>query len=363
MAVAARAIGPQAIAPSDTLALALNSGSSSLKFGLFARDQRHVKLLQAQTIPGSDPSQAMAQLDVQLNAQWVELEHQPDVILHRIVHGGPALREHCRIDATVVAQIANASALAPLHTQAALSIIEWSQKRFPGALQIACFDTAFHARLPDCARALPLAKALRAAGIERYGFHGLACASIVRQLRQIERVLPPRLVIAHLGSGSSVTAVAAGNSIDTSMGLTPSGGCMMATRSGDVDPGVLIHLLRTQGLSADGLERLIDHESGLLGVSGLSGDMRILHQHSADNSDARLAIQMFCNSVQKQIAGMICALGGVDLLVFSGGIGEHDSIVRNRIGAGLNWVGSLQTRVLPALEELEMAHIGFDMVM
>ncbi len=365
--MAGQIIAGPALARTDRLALALNSGSSTLKFGLFTRDQGGVKELRARTLPGLDsgsdpgidPGQALAQLDAQLTTQWAELKHQPDVILHRIVHGGPALREHCPINAAVVAQIADASVLAPLHTQAALSMIDWAQKRFPAALQIACFDTVFHAQLPDCARTLPIANALRASGIERYGFHGLACASIVRQLQQSERVLPPRLVIAHLGSGSSVTAVAEAMSIDTSMGLTPSGGCIMATRSGDLDPGVLIHLLRSRGLDADGLERLVNQQSGLFGISGLSGDMRTLHQHSAENSAARLAIEMYCNSVRKQIAAMICALGGVDLLVFSGGIGEHDAIVRKQICVGLNWLAGLQTRVIPALEELEMAHIGF----
>ena len=173
-------------------------------------------------------------------------------------------------------------------------------------------------------------------GIQRYGFHGLSCESIVRQLGND---LPDRLIIAHLGNGASVTAVKAGKSIDTSMGLTPSGGVIMGTRSGDLDPGVLIYLMREKQFNAAMLEELIDRRSGLLGISGVDGDMRRLHQAAPSNADARLAIQMFCYSVRKQVAAMIAALDGVDLLVFTGGIGENDEEVRAAICRGLSWIG------------------------
>ena len=331
--------------------LALNSGSSTLKFARFVADDAGITAVITDRLLGSNQL-AIKRLGTRLD----ELKCAPDFVLHRIVHGGAALRQHCIIDAEVVAQLVAATSLAPLHLHAALAVIDFAQKRFPGILHIACFDTTFHANLPPCARTLAIPKKFRDVGFERYGFHGLACASIVRQLGS---ALPQRLVIAHLGSGASITAVQAGNSIDTSMGLTPSGGCIMATRSGDLDPGVLIHLLRTQGLNANDLESVINQQSGLLGISGLSGDMQKLHQHSATNSDVRLAIEIFCYSVQKQIAAMACALGGIDLLVFSGGIGEHDAIVRTQICKGLTWLGDFAVQVLPAQEELEMAHIGF----
>ena len=216
-----------------------------------------------------------------------------------------------------------------------MSVIRFAQQHFPGLPQAACFDTTFHAEMPECARVLPLPREFQAAGIQRYGFHGLSCESIMQQL-----VEPPdRLVIAHLGNGASVTAVKNGKSIDTSMGLTPTGGVIMGTRSGDLDPGVLVYLAREKKFDATMLERLVDHRSGLLGISGVGSDMRGLHAAASSNADARLAVEMFCYSVRKQIAAMIAALGGLDLLVFTGGIGENDAEIRTAIRGGLAWAG------------------------
>jgi acetate kinase len=227
-------------------------------------------------------------------------------------------------------------AFAPLHLPSALSVIRFAREHFPAATQAACFDTAFHAELAEVARVLPIPRELQSEGIQRYGFHGLSCESIVRQLADD---LPDRLIIAHLGNGASVTAVKAGKSIDTSMGLTPSGGVIMSTRSGDLDPGVLVYLMREKKRDAAMLEDLIDRRSGLLGISGVGGDMRRLHEAASSNTDARLAIQMFCYSVRKQVAAMIAALDGVDLVVFTGGIGENDEKVRAAICRGLSWIG------------------------
>jgi acetate kinase len=177
---------------------------------------------------------------------------------------------------------------------------------------------------------------LQSEGIQRYGFHGLSCESIVHQLAA---GLPNRLIIAHLGNGASVTAVKGGKSIDTSMGLTPTGGVIMGTRSGDLDPGVLVYLMREKKFDGAMLEELVDRRSGLFGISGLGGDMRRLHEAAPSNADARLAIQMFCYSVRKQVAAMIAALDGVDLIVFTGGIGENDGEVRAAICDGLSWIG------------------------
>ena len=313
--------------------LALNSGSSSFKFGLYRVDAAGVKTLPTKSVTSAGQADAKAYLALALAGPDMPA---PDAIGHRIVHGGPKLRQHGVIDGAVLRELEAAAAFAPLHMPAALALIRFAQQRFPGLPQVACFDTCFHAGLPDVARVLPIAKELQAQGIQRYGFHGLSLESIVRQLGHD---LPQRLVIAHLGNGASVTAVKAGQSIDTSMGLTPTGGLILGARSGDLDPGVLVYLLREKKFDAARLEALVDQRSGLLGISGLSGDMRRLHEAAASNRDARLAIEMFCYSVRKQVAAMSAVLGGLDMLVFTGGIGENDAQVRTEICNGLSWIG------------------------
>jgi acetate kinase len=338
--------------------LALNSGSSSLKFGLYRVGPSRTEVLlsgEAQSIGDKTgkfdvrtsrgnivlsetlaiPSQREAIIRIARLLADSELP-APRAIGHRIVHGGPTLRQHCLIDASVLRQLEAAIAFAPLHAPSALSVIRFAQEHFPGLPQMACFDTAFHAELPEVARVIPIARELQGEGIERYGFHGLSCESILRQLASD---LPDRLIIAHLGNGASVTAVKGGKSIDTSMGLTPTGGVIMGTRSGDLDPGVLIYLMREKKFDAGMLEELVDHRSGLLGISGVGSDMRRLHEAAPSNARARSAIQMFCYSVRKQVAAMIAALDGVDLLVFTGGIGENDGEARAAICSGLSWIG------------------------
>lgn len=260
----------------------------------------------------------------------------PQVIAHRIVHGGESLRQHCLLNDKIMRQLEASVAYAPLHNQTALDIISFTRKTFPQLPQIACFDTTFHADMPDVARLLPISKKLNSIGIQRYGFHGLSCESVITQLG---KSLPEKLIIAHLGNGSSVTAVKNGQSVDTSMGLTPSGGVMMGTRSGDIDPGVLIYLMREKNYGLASIEALINHQSGLLGVSGLSADMRILHASATLNADAQLAIDMFCYSLSKQIAAMISVLNGMDMLVFTGGIGENDALIRAAICKKLAFFG------------------------
>jgi len=345
-------------AHSGAIILALNSGSSSLKFGLYRVSASRTEALlsgEAQSI-GEESGGFHAQ-DSQANSllsETVSIPTQRDAIIrigqvlvgckmpapvavgHRIVHGGPNLRQHCLVDESVLRQLDAAAAFAPLHTPSALSVIRFAQEHFPGIPQVACFDTTFHAGMPEVARVLPIPRELRLEGIQRYGFHGLSCESIVHQL---VGDLPDRLIIAHLGNGASVTAVKGGKSIDTSMGLTPSGGVIMGTRSGDLDPGVLVYLMREKKFDANRIEALVDHRSGLLGISGVSSDMRRLHDVASSNADARLAIEMFCYSVRKQVAAMIAALGGVDLIVFTGGIGENDGEVRASICDGLSWAG------------------------
>jgi acetate kinase len=360
--------------PSELNILALNSGSSSLKFGLYRVGASRIDLLvsgeaesigaktgrfRAQDSQGgtllsetsSIPSQQSAIVRIGQLLDRTKMP-APSAIGHRIVHGGPKLRQHCRIDASVLRQLEAASAFAPLHTPAALSVIRFAQEHFPGLPQVACFDTTFHTEMPDVARVLPIPRELLSEGIQRYGFHGMSCESVVHQLGTS---VPDRLIIAHLGNGASVTAVKGGKSIDTSMGLTPSGGVIMGTRSGDLDPGVLVYLMREKNLDAAGIEELVDHHSGLIGISGLSGDMRRLHEAASSNAAARLAIEMFCYSVRKQIAAMIAVLGGVDLIVFAGGIGENDGEVRASICEGLSWAGIGRVQVLASQEDEQIA--------
>jgi len=337
--------------------LALNSGSSSLKFGMYrvgpqgaetllsgaadfsggagrfhAEDSRG-EALGIDISPVSNQDDALARIGQILDGPDIP---SPNAVGHRVVHGGPRLVDHCLIGDAVIRELERATAFAPLHIPPALSVMRYARQHFPGIPQAACFDTAFHARMPDVARVLPIPKAYQSEGIRRYGFHGLSCESIVRQLGGD---IPGRLVIAHLGNGASVTAVKDGRSIDTSMGLTPTGGVIMGTRAGDLDPGILVYLAREKAFDAAMLEDLVDHRSGLLGISGIDSDMRALKAAASTNADAWLAIEMFCYCVRKQVAAMIAVLAGVDMIVFTGGIGENDREARAAICGGLAWIG------------------------
>ncbi|MDR6848720.1 acetate kinase [Sphingomonas sp. BE270] len=324
--------------------LTLNGGSSSVKYGLYAVGDAVVELSTGEVEHADVDAGVFADVG----------GGQPDAIGHRIVHGGIDLFAPVRIDADVLARLQAATAFAPLHGPASLRMIALAQARYPGVPQIACFDTGFHASLPAIAATLPIPKALRDAGVRRYGFHGLSCESILAQLGD---AVPHRLIIAHLGNGASVTAVLGGQSVDTSMGLTPSGGVVMGTRAGDIDPGLLLYLMRERGLDAAEIETLIDRQSGLLGLSGRSSDLRVLH--AAGDAAATLALAIFCRSVAKQMAGMLVVLGGADLIVFTGGIGEHDAAVRAAISADLAFAGPIAQRVLPSQENAQIArHVG-----
>lgn len=330
----------------DTVVLALNSGSSSLKYGLYRVDDAPVLLVGGTIETTDDHGRYFDAIETALRG-WPA----PTAIGHRIVHGGPHRDAHCRIDDAVMADLEAACAFAPLHGPASLALIRAAGARYPGLVQVACFDTAFHAGMPDIARTLPIPGAYRAGGVRRYGFHGLSCESILRRLGD---AMPARLVIAHLGNGASVTAVRDGRSIDTSMGLTPSGGLMMATRTGDIDPGVLLYLLRERGLDTDTLATMVDHSSGMAGISGLSGDMRILRGASTD--DAALAVRMFERSVCKQIAAMIASLQGAAMVVLTGGIGENDGLTGRAVRQGLAWIPGLDIRTVGSQEDAQIAH-------
>jgi acetate kinase len=328
--------------------LALNAGSSSLKYGLYRVDEETCEeLLAAQTdAAGAEADPVAAILDT-LRERSLPM---PDAVGHRIVHGGPNIREHARIDDALMAHLEEAKAFAPLHVPVAVAMVKRAQKAFPDVPQVACFDTAFHATLPVVAKTLPLPADLREGGIERYGFHGLSYESIVRQLGA---AIPERVVIAHLGNGASLCAVHRGRSVDTTMGLTPTGGIVMGTRPGDLDPGVLLYLMRERGYDAKRLEILVDRESGLKGLSGGTSDMRKLHDMG--NEASRLAQDVFVHVARKHVASMVASLGGIELLVFTGGIGENDAVTREAIVDGLRWMGSFDVRVIRTEEDEQIA--------
>jgi acetate kinase len=262
---------------------------------------------------------------------------RPSAVGHRVVHGGPHLRAHQRITADVRRQLHDAVHFAPLHIPPALALIDEAEKIFDDAPHFACFDTAFHATLPPRAAHLALPRRYAEAGVMRYGFHGLSYESLVTRLGAD---LPARAVFAHLGNGSSVCALRDGQSIDTSMGLTPTGGVPMGTRSGDLDPGVLLYLMRVEKLDAGALETLLNRESGLAGYADGESDMQALEKRAAaGDANASLALDAFATAVRKTIGGYAALLGGIDLLVFTGGIGEHSGEIRRRVCDGLAFMG------------------------
>jgi acetate kinase len=254
---------------------------------------------------------------------------------HRIVHGGPRFHEPRLVDAALIRGLKEAAVFAPLHVPSQVALIESVAQYYPNLPQVACFDTAFHWQMPEIARRFALPRDLWDEGVLRYGFHGLSYEYVVER---IGGELGKRAIIAHLGNGASMVALREGRPVDTSMGLTPTGGFMMGTRTGDLDPGVLLYLLRT-GRSVEEIAQLVDHRSGLLGVSGLSSDMKTLLDPSAQNADAAQAVEMFCYQIRKFIGAYAAVLGGLDTLVFTGGIGEHATPVRAAIVEGLEFLG------------------------
>ena len=347
------------------LILVFNSGSSTLKFGAYRADGNHegsMRVLMTGEIENTgeyagtctvhdlaehtQTARSMAFLhpnDVLVFLRdmiWDRFSVAPLLIAHRIVHGGLRLREPTWINAEVIQQIEHAVNFAPLHTRTALKFITASQHVFSQARQVACFDTGFHATLSPISAQFAIPSYWFTSGLKRMGFHGLSCESILWELaNESPSLLHQKIIIAHLGNGVSVSAVECGKSIDTSMGLTPCGGLPMSSRSGDLDPGVLIYLMREQRFDLGSLEKMLNQESGLLGLSGLSGDMRELQAAAKNNQSASLAVDIFCRALAKQIAGCMVVLGGANLLVFTGGIGENASAVRAQVCAQLRWCG------------------------
>ena len=257
---------------------------------------------------------------------------------HRLVHGGPRLREPVRMNQNIRALLEDVIPLAPDHLPTELGAIDEVARVAPSIPQVACFDTAFHADLPTVARLFGLPRSLAESGVVRYGFHGLSYEYVTDTLRQ-RSALPRRTIIAHLGSGASVTAILDGVSVDTTMGMTPTGGVVMGTRSGDLDPGVALYLLRSRGFSPADLDEAVNHRGGLLGISESSSDVRELLRAASADSRADDAIGIFCYQVRKVVGGYAAALGGIDALVFTAGIGERSPEIRARICEGCEFLG------------------------
>jgi acetate kinase len=256
------------------------------------------------------------------------------------VHGGAKYRQPTKLDAPILADLQQLVPLAPDHLPQAIALIDAIDRRLPNVAQVACFDTEFHRTLPPRARTLPLPRELTDDGIIRFGFHGLSYEYLSERLREVDPDQSGgRAVLAHLGNGASLAAVWRGTSIDTSMGFTPAGGLIMSSRSGDLDPGVLVYLLRAKGYSADEIDRLVNRSAGLVGISGLSSNMQELLAARKQNPLAALAIEMFCYQARKFIAAYAAALEGLDTLVFAGGIGEHSAEIRSEICTGLSFLG------------------------
>jgi acetate kinase len=336
--------------------LALNAGSSSLKFSLFSMLEGGERILAEGAVENIGQGNGRAVLrrgdarheiraacpDYTSALERVfqmmkEPGESPELVGHRIVHGGETYSAPVRIDAELVDGLRGLLPLAPLHIPAAIAGIDAMSKRLPHIPQVACFDTHFHGSLPAVARRFAIPARLHDDGIRRFGFHGLSYESVMSALGP---EAPARIVIAHLGSGASLAAVKDGVSIDTTMGFTPDGGIPMGTRSGDLDPGILLYLLREKRYSSAALEQLLEQESGLRGIAGAS-DMEHLLSVAPREERAELAIQVFAYGIKKAIGGYVAALGGLDLLVFTGGIGEHAARVRSLACDGLLPLGVL----------------------
>jgi acetate kinase len=339
----------------------LNAGSSSIKFALYEAGRDGALLFHGQVeniglaahFAATDASGATV-----AERRWSkgELDHKgataeilklgrellagrPVLAFgHRVVHGGTEFAAPVRVDASVMAALEKLVPLAPLHQPHNLAPMEFIAAAAPGIPQVACFDTAFHRSQAALAQEFALPRELTAAGVRRYGFHGLSYDFIVSRLGEIDPALAKsRLVIAHLGNGASLCAVAQGRSVASTMGFTAVDGLMMGTRSGALDPGVLLYLMQERGFDAKAIEDLLYRQSGLLGVSGVSSDMRTLRQSKAP--EAAEAIALFVYRIVREIGSLAAALGGLDGLVFTAGIGEHDAATRAEVAAGCGWLG------------------------
>lgn len=390
----------RAVPRQDRVILCLNSGSSSVKLALFLLGEKETLLVQG---AAERIGQQNGRLWIRGPAENILVEHTndfpdhlaavratlvafqqlnlptPAAVGHRVVHGGSEYASPALVDAQLLDTLRKLTPFAPLHLPGALHGIESVASQFPGIMQVACFDTAFHRRMPEINQRFPLPSFLYEEGIRRYGFHGLSYEYILDVLGPEAR---RRTIIAHLGNGASMAAVLHGRPLDTTMGLTPTGGFMMGTRCGDLDPGVLLYLMKEKGYGPARLDELVNHESGLLGVSEISSDMKTLLERSASDPQAREAVEMFCYHLRKHVGALAAVLGGVDTLVFTGGIGEHAAPVRWNVCQGLAHLGihldeeqntmhadmistpesSCQVHIIPTNEDLMIARHTYQVI-
>jgi len=346
-----------------SLVLTINGGSSSIKFALFEAGESLIRILEGSIeriglpdaglrVKGLNPADNISRsvkapdhtVAVEVLMDWVEERGDHQLLAavgHRVVHGGPKYSEPQVITAEMIAELHRLSPFDPEHLPEEILLTEAFQRRFPELNQVACFDTAFHHDLPRVAQLLAIPRRYELKGIRRYGFHGLSYEYLLGELARLgdPAATKGRVILAHLGNGASLAAVRDGKSIDTSMGFTPTAGVPMSTRSGDLDPGLVWYLARSEKMSAKQFNEMVNFQSGLLGISETSSDMRDLLEHEAHDVRAAEAVALFCYQIKKRIGAYAAALGGLDTLVFSGGIGENAPVIRARICEGLEFLG------------------------
>jgi acetate kinase len=349
--------------PADPRVLTINGGSSSIKFALFEAGDSLRRILEGGIeriglpdatlkVKGVDQADNFSRMltapdhTVAVGAlmDWIEQHHGRDgltAVGHRVVHGGPKYYKPQRITAEMVEELRRLSPFDPDHMPEEILLAEAFHRRFPDLPQVACFDTAFHHDLPRVAQTLPIPRRYEAQGVQRYGFHGLSYAFLIEELARLgdPAATTGRVILAHLGNGASLAAVRDSKSVDTSMSFTPASGVPMSTRSGDLDPALVWYLARTEKMNTKQFNEMVNFQSGLLGISETSSDMRDLLERETQDVRAAEAIAVFCYQIKKWIGAFAAALGGLDTLVFAGGIGENAPVVRARICDGLEFLG------------------------
>ena len=350
------------MASNHACVLTINGGSSSIKFALYEAGAEPRRTLSGKIDRiglsgtslvfgdpgGNPPSRGQLEIPPQTSAghflvDWLEKREEFALVAavgHRVVHGMNHTAPE-RINEDLLAELYRIAPYDPEHLPAELELIETFRQRHPQLPQMACFDTAFHRDLPQVARLLPIPRRFEAMGVRRYGFHGLSYEYLMEELSHIggAPAAQGRVILAHLGNGASLAAVDHGKSIDTSMGFTPAAGLVMSSRSGDLDPGLISYLAHTEEMTAEEFHHMVNHQSGLLGVSEISSDMRDLLSREREDVQAAEAVALFCYQAKKWIGSFAAALGGLDTLVFSAGIGEHCGSIRARICEGLGFLG------------------------
>jgi acetate kinase len=353
---------PDGVKATDRFILTINGGSSSVKFALFKTGDPATRILAGKIeriglpesslsfryVGGETQTQAISASEHRaagdILIDWLESRIGFQTVVgvgHRVVHGGGRFVDSQRITHEMIQELHRLSPYDPEHLPAGIQLMELFHRRHPQLPQVACFDTAFHRDMPRVARLLPLPRRFDAKGVRRFGFHGLSYSFLMEELTRVAgpEAARGRIILAHLGNGASLAAVREGKGIDTSMGFTPAAGVPMSTRSGDLDPGLVWFLARTEGMTGEQFHTMVHQQSGLLGVSETSPDMRDLLGREKEDVRAAEAVALFCYQVKKWIGSFAAALGGLDTLVFSGGIGENSSEVRSRVSDGLGFLG------------------------